>query len=448
MTDIQVLPSNVNAEMAVIGSCILDRDAVMAIAPWLTVDHFLLEQHKWIYDAILRCYRQRTPPDYQTVGEVLRQMGHIDTIGGVEALIDYTNVVPTAMHVEYYAAAVRDTAIAREIIQAGGQIAAAGYGSQAQEDLIADVTKMLQRATSRPHLSGLSTIEQVDDEYGLMLERGGTRAVPTGLTSIDRMLGGGFHQDELVILAARPGQGKSWFALQIMAQVAKAGGLVLFCSFEMKRGELYNRMVARESGVDSQKSRRGINALTDDDLRRITEARGKLRDYPVVFEDNFGVSMEGIHSAALGLQAERGPVGLVIVDYIQIANADEVGRRRREPNKVQEVGEISRGFKRLAGELGCPVLALSQMNRGIEGRQAKEPMLSDLRDSGNLEQDADIVMFLHHDEAYNANTARKGIADVIIAKQRNGPLGKVELHFSPEVGRWVDLDPYHRPEGY
>lgn len=447
MTDIQTLPSNVNAEMAVIGCCLLDRDAVMAIAPWLTVDHFLLEQHRWIYDAILRCYRQRTPPDYQTVGEVMRQMGHLDAIGGMEALIDYTNLVPTALHVEYYAAAVRDTAIARQIIQAGGQIAAAGYGTQAQEDLIADVTKMLQRATTRPHLTGLSTIEQVDAEYGEMLERGGMRAVPTGLATIDRMLGGGFHQDELVILAARPGQGKTWFALQMMAQVAKAGELVLFCSFEMKRVELYNRMVARDTGIDSQKPRRGINGLTDDDLRRITEARGNIMSYPIVFSDNFGISMEGIHSAALGLQAERGQIGLVIVDYMQIANADEPGKRRREPNRVQEVGEISRGFKRLAGELGCPVLALSQMNRAIEGRQSKEPMLSDLRESGSIEQDADIVLFLHHDEAYNANSSTQGIANVIIAKQRNGPLGKVELHFSRDVGRWVDLD-YKTPQGY
>ena len=444
MSNAPLLPCNFAAEAAVIGSCLLDRDAIQAIAPYLSVEHFYLERHCFVYDAILRCYQQRIPPDYLTVAEVLRQMGRLDEIGGISDLIGYTNFVPTAMHVEYYAKTVLSTATAREIIQAGGQIAAAGYDEADNDALIERVTGLLRKATTRPNMAGLYTMEQVDDEYELMLERGGVRAVPTGLASIDRMLGGGFHQDELVILAARPGQGKTWFALQIMAHVAKVGGLVLFCSFEMKRGELYNRMVARESGVDSQKSRRGIYALTDDDLRRITEARRVLRDHPIIFEDNFGISMEGIHSAALGLQAERGQVDLVIVDYVQIANADEPNRRRREPNRVQEVGEISRGFKRLAGELGCPVLALSQMNRGIEGRTQKAPMLSDLRESGSLEQDADIVMFLHHDEAARAN----GIANIIIEKQRNGPLGKVEVHFEPSTGRWVDIDPYHVPTGY
>jgi replicative DNA helicase len=223
VTDIQVLPSNVNAEAAVIGSCLLDRDAITAIAPYLTVDHFLLEQHRWIYDAMLRCYQQRTPPDYQTVGEVLRQMGHIDAIGGVEVLIDYTNLVPTALHVEYYARAVINTAAAREIIQVWGEIAAAGYDTQDQDALIERVNTLMRKATTRDTMHGLYTAEQVDDEFEAMIERGGVKAVPTGIVTLDRMLGGGFHQDELIILAHGRGQGKSWFALQIMAQVAKAG---------------------------------------------------------------------------------------------------------------------------------------------------------------------------------------------------------------------------------
>lgn len=448
MSEAPTMPYNLDAEAAVIGSCIESRDAIDALAGMLQVEHFYLERHRWIYAAMLTCHQRRTPTDFQTVGEVLRQMGHLDEIGGTSALIAYSQAVPWSGHVLYYARTVMDTALAREVIQAGGQIAAAGYDNQDQDALIEHVTKVLRVATQRTNMRGLYTAEQVDDEYGAMLERGGVKAVPTGLASIDRMLGGGLHQDELVILAARPGNGKTWFALQIMAQVAKAGGVVLFCSFEMKRVELYNRMVARESGVDSRKPRQGLGALTDDELLRITEARGRLREYPFVFEDNFGVSMEGIYGAAQGLQAERGRVDLVIVDYIQIANADEPGRRRREPNKVQEVGEISRGFKRLAGELACPVLALSQMNRGIEGRQQKVPQLSDLRESGSLEQDADIVMFLHHEEKYNPNTERKGIADLIIEKQRNGPLGKVELNFKADVGRWVDLDQYRTPTGY
>jgi replicative DNA helicase len=448
MTDIPVLPSNLHAEAAVIGSCIYDRDAIFAIAPYLNVEHFYLERHRWVYDAILRCSRQRIPPDYQTVGEVLRQMGHLEDVGGLDALIEYTTVVPTALHVEYYARAVLATAKGREVIQAGSQIAAAGYEGLDEDELIANVTRMLQRATTRPHMQGLYTAEQVDDEYGQMLERGGVKAVPTGLASIDRMLGGGLHQDELILVAARPSVGKSWFALQIARNVVRDGGVVLFCSFEMSRVELWNRMIAHASGVDSQKPRQGLDALNDDELRRITEARRILREHPIVFEDNFGISMAGIHSAALGLHAERGQVDLVIVDYIQIANADEPERRRREPNKVQEVGEISRGFKRLAGELACPVLALSQMSRSIEGRQVKRPVLSDLRDSGNLEQDADVVMFLHRDELYDKDTPRKGTADVIIAKQRNGPLGDVELQFRSEIGRWYEIEGFSRVEGY
>jgi replicative DNA helicase len=306
VTDIQMLPSNVNAEMAVIGSCIYDRDAIFAIAPYLTVEHFYLERHRWVYDAILRCARQRIPTDYQTVGEVLRQMGHLEDIGGMDALIEYTTVVPTALHVEYYARAVLATAKGREVIQAGGQIAAAGYASQDQDELIASVTKMLQQATARPHMQGLYTAEQVDDEFESMIERGGVKAVPTGIVTLDRMLGGGFHQDELIIVGARPSVGKSWFALQLARYVAAGGGLVLFCSFEMGRVELWNRMISSESGVDSQKPRRGLVALSDADLRVITEARRKLREYPIVFEDNFGISMEGIHSAALGSRPSAG----------------------------------------------------------------------------------------------------------------------------------------------
>lgn len=440
--DIPSLPVNYDAEMAVIGSIILDRDAIIAIAPWLEESDFYLPQHKAIYAAALDCYRRRVPPDLITIGEYLRQSGDFDGIGGIPGLTLYTNAVPTAMHVEYYAQIVRDTALSRAMIEAGGDIAATGYKTGLDRAaLVQRAQQLLERATNRVQTSILATAEQVSQEWQAMLQAGGNVGHPTGLTLLDRQLAGGFHRGELIIAAARPSVGKTAFALQIARNTARRGERVLFASFEMKRVDLWSRLVAMESGISLERVRQP-HLMDQHDMARAVEADGILSQTALMIDHDFGATIGDVRNRALALQAERGPIALMIVDYLQLVNTPS----SKERNRVLEVGEISRGLKRLAGELDCPVLALSQLNRGVEGRADKIPLLSDLRESGNLEQDSDVVLFLHRPELYG-DAQLKGVCEIHIAKQRQGPLGKVALRYFPDTGRWFDTA-YESPKGY
>lgn len=436
------LPMNLDAEVAVIGSIILDRDAIIAIAPWLIVDDFYLPNHRAIYAAALDCYSRRVPPDLITIGEVLRQSGDYDGIGGIPGLVRYTDATPTAMHVEYYAQIVRDTALSRAMIMAGSDIARVGFQPGLDRAaLVHKAQQLLERATNRVQTSALATAEQVSREWGEAFTAGGSVGHSTGLYALDRQLAGGLHRGELVIAAARPSVGKTALALQVARNISVHEGRVLFCSFEMKRVDLWSRLVAIESGVSLEHVRQPQLA-TDDEMNWIAEADGKLSEIPLLIDHDFGATIGDVRNRALALQAEKGKIALVVVDYLQLVNTP-AGKDR---NRVLEVGEISRGLKRLAGELDCPVLALSQLNRGVEGRAEKIPLLSDLRESGNLEQDGDVVLFLHRPELYG-DAQLKGVCEIHIAKNRQGPLGKVALNYRPDTGRWADLT-YRTPEGF
>lgn len=434
------LPVNIEAERATLGSLLMDRDCVLAVAPYLKPEAFYLERHRWIYEAVLACYEQRIPPELITVAEELRKAGRLADVGDIPALVELTNAVPTAYHVEYYAKIVVHLRLGRSVIEAGGRIANLGYDTgRAPNEMVETALEELQRATIRP-----TTREPWAAGAWEELERladGIAPGVPTGLIDLDKQIGG-FLPGWLYILAARPSVGKSSLALQLAYNIMQRGDWVYFVSLEMKKRLIRHRLLAMLTGIDLQ--RIGQHQVGDGELGRLTDATAQIAELPFEVDDSGKMSMADIRNAALQLTAERGTPGLIVVDYLQQV---ETGKRREE-NRAVDVGDISRGLKQLAMALDCPVLALSQLNRAVEGRQNHIPQLSDLRESGGIEQDGDLVMFIYRDEMYNKDTDRHGIADLIIAKNRQGPLGTVAVFFDKRAQHWRDLEPYRRhPNG-
>jgi replicative DNA helicase len=443
------LPFNLDAERAVIGSLFLDRDSIIAVAPGLTPDDFYLPQHREVFAAALDCYSRRVPCDLITVGDVLRQAGTLAEHGDIPGLAMYADAVPTAYHVQYYAQIVADTALSRAMIQAGGNIASIGYEPLDRAALVHKAQQLLERATQRQQGSQWVYADQISSEWRASHESGRSRPVSTGMITLDRMLAGGLHRGELILLAARTSVGKTSLALQLTRNILDTEQIAAWFSIEMDRQALWDRLVSTEARLPVEKVRNyGIpGAVNDREMMAIAEADGKLTElgrgrFPVI--DSRGITITDIRNAALALQAERGQVGLLVVDYIQLAASPG----RRDQNRVLEIGEVSRGLRQLAGELNCPVLALAQLRRGAGEGENKVPLLSDLRESGNLEQDADVVLFLDREELYNKNSQKKGVVDVHIAKQRQGALGAVSVFFKSEYGRWYDVDGYSNMEGY
>lgn len=441
----RALPADINAERATLGSILLERDAIIAVAPWLPPDYFYLEKHAWIYEAMLACYNQRVPPDISTVADELRRRERLDPIGGIAQLSDLAAEVPTAVHVEYYARIVERTATLRRLIQAGGKIAALGFVEE--EDLQATLdlaeAELFHVSQHRNNQDFIHISKIVDTFYEqittLQERRGEVVGVPTGYGDLDEMTGG-LQPSDLIILAARPGVGKTSFALSVAYNVAMAGGgTVGIFSLEMSREQLVQRLLAMHTNIDSQRLRTGN--LREPDLQLLTEAMGRLSELPIYIEDTPSLSISEVRSRTRRLHAENG-LDLLLIDYLQLMQG------RRSDNRVQEVGEISRGLKALARELNVPVIALSQLSRAVEGRTSHVPMLSDLRESGSLEQDADIVMFIYREELYDKETDKKGIAELHIAKHRNGPVGMVPLRFEANTTRFQNLERYRSPEGY
>ncbi len=441
------LPHNDAAERATLGAIFLDREAVVPIAAWLLPEHFYGEKHAWVFEAQLACYNRRTPPDLTTVADELRRKERLDQIGGIPFLIDLSNSVPTSYHVEYYARIVERTAVLRRLIQAGGKIAALGFDETDDVEQTLDAAEQeLFNVSQRRGIQGFVPLAQVVDQYYDYLndvqERGPEMAgLSTGFIDFDRITGG-LHKSDLLILAARPGVGKSSFAMTIafniaMQQRAPVGVFAL----EMGRDQLLQRLLATHTGIDSQKLRTG--RITTNELTALMDAMGQLSTAPIYIDDTPGVTVNELRSKTRRLQAEHG-LEVLIIDYLQLMS----GSGKRNDNRVQEVSEISRSLKSLARELNIPVIALSQLSRAVEGRTSHVPVLADLRESGSIEQDADLVMFIYREEMYDKDTDKKGIAEIHIAKHRNGPLGTVSLFFDQRTTRFRDLAPYHSPEGY
>jgi replicative DNA helicase len=441
----RTLPYDLQAERATLGAVLLERDAVIAVAGWLTGDYFYLEKHALIYEAVLACYNRREPPDIATVAAELRRREQLDLVGGLAFLSELTAEVPTAVHVEYYGRTVERTALLRRLIEAGGKIAALGYDEspdleQTLDKAEAELFAISQRRNNQDFVHIGKVVNALFSQIETLQERRGeVVGVPTGYSDLDELTGG-LQPSDLIILAARPSVGKTSFALSLGYNVAfNAQNTVAVFSLEMSRDQLVQRMLAMHTGIDMQRLRTGN--LRGDELNLALEGMGVLSELPVYIEDTPGLSITDVRARARRLHSEVG-INLVIIDYLQLMQG------RRSDNRVQEVSEISRGLKGLARELNVPVIALSQLSRAVEGRQSHVPMLSDLRESGSIEQDADIVMFIYREELYDKETDKKGVAEIHMAKHRNGPLGVIPLRFEARTTRFHNLERYRSPEGY
>ena len=430
------LPQDLAAEQAVLGSILLNRDAIVQVAPWLTPEHFYLEKHAQIYHAMLGLYTRRTPPDSRTISAELKQAGQLETVGGIAYLSDLADAVPTSYHIEYYARIVERHALYRAAIAAGGRIAARGYGQGTAEELRADVQALVNQALlSGSSSAGLTPLETVLDRVIKRAASTQSAAVPTGLSAYDHLTGG-LWPGHLVVPAGRPGHGKSSFVATIAANVAAAGGAIAYFTLEMEMDEVAERLISAATGINGMELRQG--ELATNELRQLMEASARMSSWPFFLED-VRTPLPEIRAKTLRHIAEHGPIALLVIDYIQLV--PPAGRARG--NRQQEIGEVTRGLKALAKELKCTVMAPSQLSRAIEERADPIPTLSDLRESGDIENDADQVVFVVRPDLFDASKPA-GVSSLYVAKHRGGKVGKVDLFFDAERTLFVDLDRWHQ----
>ncbi len=432
-------PQNIEAEQSVLGSLLIDPDAVIKIATFLQPEDFYRETHQMIYAAILGLHERRLPADYITLVDDLTRLNQLEVIGGASYLISLINSVPTSIHVEHYAHIVERSAVMRRLISAAGEIASLAYRDQGEIDEVIDQAEQILFEVSHRRISkSLVPIKEVVRQYYERIEflvehQDETMGVPTGLVDLDRLLGG-LQPSDLIIIASRPGVGKSSLALTMAANAAlKADSVVAIFTMEMPAEQLVQRMISSRTGIDAQNLRLGHIADTQWD--QITQASSVLSEAAIFIDDTPSPTPMEIRTKARRLAAEFD-LDLIIIDYLQLMQA---GSRQSE-NRVQEISYISRALKGLARELNVPVVALSQLSRAVESRQDRRPILSDLRESGSIEQDADIVMFIYREAMYNEESERANIADIIVAKHRNGPLATVSLRFDSSTTQFSNLE--------
>jgi replicative DNA helicase len=438
-------PADERAERALLGSLLIDPEAVVNVAAFLAAEDFNSVRHRRVYEAALALYERRETVDYVSVLAELERAGQPEVVNGTSWASYVTgliNAAPTSLHAESYARIIERTALMRRLIRAGEQIEAIGFDNPPDVDQALDkaeqtLFEISQRRVTQDFIPMRKALqdffEQIDQ---LQQQQGEVIGVPTGFADLDKLTGG-LHAADLVVLAARPSVGKSAFAFNVARNAAIEGQGVVVFSLEMSIEQIVQRMLCSEASVDSQRLRQGY--IDEFEWRRISEAFGVLSEAPIWFDDTPAISTMELRMKARRLKAEHD-VKLIIVDYIQLMQG------RGLENRVQEVSEISRSLKALARELRVPVIALSQLSRAIESRADHRPVLSDLRESGSIEQDADIVMFIHREELYNPNTDRRNIADLIVAKHRNGPTASIPLRFFPGQIRFADLEIYRAPE--
>ncbi|MCL4439780.1 MAG: replicative DNA helicase [Firmicutes bacterium] len=437
----KIPPQNLDAEQSVLGAMLIDKEAVVKAIETLRPQDFYRDANGHIFEAIVNLFDRGEPVDLITLSEELRQVGLLDQVGGVSYVAGLANSVPTSANVEHYARIVEEKSLLRKLISVSTRIAQLGYEAEEEiESLIDRAEQMIFELAQRKTHSSFVPLKTVLMETFERIEflhqnKGGITGVPSGFADMDRITSG-FQASDLIIVAARPSMGKTAFCLNIAqnACVRKKLPVAVF-SLEMSREQLVTRMLCGEAMVDQQKVRTG--QLSDEDWQKLTQAAGPLSQAPLYIDDSPGISVVEMRAKCRRLKSEHG-LALIVIDYLQLMQ----GGRKTE-NRQQEISEISRTLKSLARELQVPVIALSQLSRAVEQRQDKKPMMSDLRESGSLEQDADLVMFIYRDEYYNPDTDRRSRADIIIAKQRNGPVGTVELGFFKEFTKFVTLDRTH-----
>jgi len=442
----RMLPSNIDAECAVLGSIIIDPEAIVRVVDFLRSDDFYRDAHRILYETILNLYRQRIPADFITICDTLEQGNHLEPVGGGSYVTSLINQVPNSGNAEYYGRIVERTAVLRRLIHASGQIAATAFAAEeSTADMTLEQAEELIFAVRQSHLLGRSKSPHIRDGLSdfmtrldhLSERRGMLTGVPTGFTDLDRLLGG-LQPSDLIVLAARPSVGKSAMALSLAhnAAVRHQQRIGIF-SLEMSQDQMITRLVSMDAGVDQQRLRTGW--VEDDEWERLIEAMGTLSEATILIDDTAGISALQLRSKARQWVVEYGELDLIIVDYLQLMRAGE-GTMKRSDNRVQIIDEIASELKGLARELNIPVLALAQLSRAVEQRHSKVPQLSDLRESGAIENTADVVMFIYRDEIYNPETERRNQADIIIAKHRNGPVGEVVLYFERSQTHFRDLE--------
>ena len=438
----KVPPQNVDAEMSLLGAVLIDEEVLADITEHVKAKDFYDKRHAIIYDAVMRLYEKNKPVDLLTLTDELKRKKELDEIGGSAYLTELTNYVPTAAHAESYAEIVAQKAVRRRLIKASGEISELGYDEETTtQELLQQAEAELFAVSDQSLKQDLTSLESIlTDSFDRLEElhrnKGALRGVRTGYRDLDNMTAG-LQRSDLIILAARPAMGKTTLVTNLAYNVATiAKQPVLMFSLEMSKEQLVDRMLADASGVDSWNIRTGN--LSDDDFSKLSEAMGEMAEAPIYIDDTPGLSVLEMRTKARRAAHDQ-PLGLIIIDYLQLMQ----GSGRDNGNRVQEVSEISRGLKLIARELNVPVIALSQLSRTVESRSPQIPQLADLRESGSIEQDADIVMFIYREAYYNPETERENITDLIIAKHRNGPVGKVELYFHPERLRFMSLDRKH-----
>ncbi len=439
----KIPPQNIDAEKSLLGAVLIDEEKLADISEHVTVIDFYDKRHSIIYGAMMRLYEKHKPVDLLTLTDELKRKKELDTVGGSAYLTELTNYVPTAAHADAYAELVAQKAVRRRLIKASGEISELGYNEETStEELLEKAEAELFSVSDQSLKQDLVSIESIltesfDRMEELHRNKGALRGIRTGYRDLDNMTAG-LQRSDLVILAARPAMGKTTLVTNLAYNVATiAKQPVLFFSLEMSKEQLVDRMLADASGVDAWNIRTGN--LSDDDFSKLSEAMGELAEAPIFIDDTPGLSVLEMRTKARRATHEH-PLGLIVVDYLQLMQSSNSSH---QSNRVQEVSEISRGLKLIARELNVPVVALSQLSRSVESRSPQIPQLADLRESGSIEQDADIVMFIYREAYYNPETERENITDLIIAKHRNGPTGKVELYFHPERLRFMSLDRKH-----
>ena len=434
----KVPPNDIEAEQAIIGSMLTDRDAVISAIEVLKPEDFYREDNKTIYEAILNLYTRSEPIDVITVRAELESMGKLDNVGGLEYLAELPEKVPTTANASKYIKIVEEKSTLRNLIKTANEIIELGYNpTEDVDDIMEGAEKKIFNIMQDKDQKGYSPLKDVLVESFTKLEELYNRkqhitGVPSGFIDLDYRTAG-FHGSELILIAARPAMGKTAFALNIATNaVLRANVPVAVFSLEMSKEQLVNRILSSESMVDSNKIRTG--KLEEDDWTKLAEAIGPLSEGEMYIDDTPGINIMEIRAKCRKLKIEKN-IGLVVIDYLQLIQ----GSGKRNGSREQEISEISRSLKILAKELNVPVIALSQLSRAAEQRPDHRPMLSDLRESGAIEQDADIVMFLYRDDYYNPDTDKKGIAEVIIAKHRGGSTGTVDLRWLGNYTKFVNL---------
>jgi replicative DNA helicase len=436
-------PQNLEAEVSLLGAVLIDEDVLTRVSDKVTADDFYDPRHELIFGAMLKLYERHKPVDLLTLSDELSKHENLEDAGGAGYITELTNQVPTSAHAESYADIITQNAMRRRLIKASGSIAELGFdGSKSSQELLGEAEAHLFAVSDQALRQELASLEQILEESfdrmeELHRDKSKMRGVPTGYRDLDNMMAG-LQRSDLIILAARPAMGKSTFALNLAHNVAVgAGQSVLVFSLEMSKEQLVDRMLADEAGVDAWNIRTGN--LSDDDFEKLSHAMGVLAEAPIFIDDTPGLSVLELRTKARRAAHEK-PLGLIVIDYLQLMSGSS---KSFGDNRVQEISEISRGLKLVARELNVPVIALSQLSRSVESRTPPHPQLSDLRESGSIEQDADIVMFLYREAYYNPETEHPNITQLMIKKHRNGPVGNIDLYFHPERLKFLSVDKHH-----